>query len=77
MDAVTHLGAEHLVHEPVLGYTAQTLERGRGYDGSEVMPVARYLRGGAGNSGLDPLLQLLGSNRHSPSVAFWTRGYTE
>jgi hypothetical protein len=76
MDAAAHLVAEHVVHEPVLGDAAEALERGRGHDRVEVVPVAADLGSGAGNSRLDPLFQLLWSSRHSPSVASGTGRYT-
>ena len=61
MDAAAHLVTEHVVHEPVLGDAAEALERGRGHDRVEVVPVASDFGAGAGDPGLDPLFQLLWS----------------
>jgi hypothetical protein len=65
VDPITHLGAEHVVNEPVLSDPAQTRERARGDDRVEVVPVAGDLGTGPRNPGLDPLFQLLGSCRHA------------
>ena len=76
MDAVPNLAPEDVVDEAVLGDAAEALERGRGDDRVEVVPVAANLGAGAGNPGLDSLFQLLWSRRHSPSVASQGRRYT-
>jgi hypothetical protein len=65
VDPVTHLGAEDVVNEPVLGDPTETFERGRGDDRIEVLPVAGNLGTGSRDPGLDPFLQLLGSCRHA------------
>jgi hypothetical protein len=41
-----------------------------------VVPVAVDISSSPGNSGLDPLFQLLWSRRHTPSVATGGRRYT-
>ena len=64
MDAVTHLVAEHLVDEAVLGDAAETMKRGGGDDSVEVMPVAGDIGARARNPRLDPLLQFLRCGRH-------------
>ncbi len=65
MDPIPHLGAEHVVDEPVLGDPAEALERGRGDDGIEMVAVAVDFGSGSGNAGFDPFLQLLGSCNHA------------
>jgi len=67
--AVAELRAEHVVDQPVLGDTAEPAEPGSEDDGVEVAPVTGHLGAGTGNSCLYPLLELLRSDRHSPSVA--------
>ena len=69
MDAVAHFGAEHVVYEAMLSDPAEALERGRGNDCVEVVPVARNLCPGARNSCLNAVLQLLWRSRHKPRVA--------
>ena len=76
VDAAAQLVAEYVVYEPVLGDPAEALECGRGHDRIEVVPVAVHLGPGTGNSGLDPVFQLLWSRRHTPSLASRTRRYT-
>jgi hypothetical protein len=41
-----------------------------------MVAVAVDVGAGAGNSGLDPLFQLLWGRGHTPSVASQTRSYT-
>ncbi len=76
MDAVAQLGAEHAVHEPVLGDSVKSLECGCRYNRIEVVPVAGDIGTGAGNAGFDPLFEFLRAYGHSPSVAR-SRRYTE
>ncbi|MEA2157716.1 MAG: hypothetical protein QOD66_96 [Solirubrobacteraceae bacterium] len=76
MDPVADLGAEHVVDQPVLGNPAEALKRGRRYDGVEVMAVSGNLGLGAGDAGLDPVLELLRGSGHPSSVASAGR-YTE
>ncbi len=66
MDPVSHLGAEDVVDEPVLGYPAEALERGRSHHGIEMLAVAVDFRSSPRDAGLDTLLQLLGSCKHAP-----------
>ena len=54
MNAVAQLGAEDVVHEPVLSQPGQAPKRGRADDRVEVMTIAAYAGDGAGNPGLDP-----------------------
>ena len=77
MYAIAHLGSEDVVHEPVLGEPAQALEGGCSDDRSEMLPIPGDLGAGAGDSGFDTLLELLGSRGHSPRVAIGGRRYTE
>ena len=60
MDAVADLGAEHVVDKLVLGDAAEARERGRADDRLEVVAVADDVGAGAGDPGLDPVLQLVG-----------------
>ena len=76
VDAVAQLGAEHAVHEPVLGDSVKSNERGCRYNRVEVMPVAADLGAGAGDAGFDALFQLLRGCGHAQSVAR-SYGYTE
>ena len=66
MYAVANLRAEDVVDEPVLRDPAEAIERGRRYDGAEVMTVARDRRSGTRNRRFDPVLQLFGGRRHCP-----------
>ena len=69
MDAATHLGAEHVVDETMLGDAAEPGEGGCRDDGAEMMTIAADLGSSAGNPRLDPLPQLLRgglSGRHDP-----------
>ena len=70
MDAVAQFRAEHVVDEPVLGNPGEAVEGGRGDHSIEVVPVARDLGTGAGDTGFYPFLQLLGRyNGHNSRVA--------
>ncbi len=66
MDALAQFGAEHVIDEPVLGDPAEATERVSRNDSGEMVPVTGNLRVRAGNSGLDPRLQLVGSRAHNP-----------
>ena len=59
MNAATKLVPEHVIYQSVLGQAAQAVERRRRYDGIEVVPIAGNLGSGAGNRGLDSLLELV------------------
>ena len=62
MDTATQLIPEHVVHKSVLCEAAQARESGGRYDGIEVVPIAGNLGSGAGNRGLDSLLELIWSD---------------
>lgn len=76
MNAVTDLGPEDVVDQLVLGDTAESGKRRRRDHRCEVVAIAGNVCLGAGNPGLDPRLQLVGSCRHTPSVATSGRRYT-
>ena len=64
MDAVADFPTEHVVDEPVLGDPAESGEC-RGLDDRvEVMAVAGDLRAGSGNTGFDPVPQLIRGHAH-------------
>ncbi len=69
MDSVAQLGAEHPVNEAMLGDSIESRERRRGDDGVEMVPIACNVGLGAGDAGLDPLLQLIRGCGHPSSVA--------
>ncbi len=62
MDPVAELGAEDVVDELVLGDAAEAGEGRTLHDRLEVVPVPADRRTSAGNSGLDPALELVWRN---------------
>jgi len=66
MNAIAHLGSEHVVDEAMLGDASQAGERGSRDDGVEVVAVTGDLGSSARNPRLNPLLQLLRRSRHTP-----------
>jgi hypothetical protein len=71
VDAPAHFGAENVIHEAMLSNATEPAESGGRDDRVEVMAVAGHLGARAGNSRLDPLLELLRRRlcrhtRHSP-----------
>jgi hypothetical protein len=64
VDAATHLVAEHVVDELVLGDPAQPGERAGLDDRLEMLAIAANFSSRARYPGLDPLLQFIGSNAH-------------
>jgi len=65
VDPVSHLIAEHVVDEPVLGDPSESREC-RGLDDRiEVVAVAGDLRPGVRDAGFDPLPQLVRGHTHT------------
>ena len=58
MDATAYLGPEHVVDHPVLGDTAEPVERRRGDDRVEMVAIAADAGAGPGDTGFDPSFQL-------------------